>query len=297
MSTCKSVAIAKQVRRAMDVPKFYTQTSPVVLILGLLGFPSMSAARELPREEPCSGVLTLDNQAITQPNFGELLEYKLTLGGVYLGRMELSVGKPRKVEGQVAIPLAGRMKTNGFVSAIRPIEGRYMAMVDPGTLAPFGVRVESKIGDDPRWERISFSQQGRRIDTKYLYRGMEKHRAYGSAHPIIEGLSLLQIARRVRLEKGLKGCQDIFSTRRMWRVRAEVLGTELVDTPVGQKKAYRVRAKLTQRFYPKNRRAPFVDVDILIGDLPGRPPLAFEMRDRKVSGKADLIRWNPGRRG
>ncbi|MBX2811313.1 MAG: DUF3108 domain-containing protein [Myxococcales bacterium] len=266
----------------------------------LWGSTSAYAAGVAAKDVFCNGVLPMDDHPSTELRAGERLEYKLSFSGMYLGRLELAVGALRKVEGQLALPLVGRLRTNSFVSAIRPVEGRYMAMVDPGSLQPFGVRVESQVGDDPRWEKIRFTSNGRRVDISYLYQGQERRRVYTGDHTIVEGLSLLHIARRVPLRPGLTGCQDILSTRRMWRVRAKVLAMETVATPAGPKRAYRVRATMTQRRLRQGKKKPFsVDMDILIGDLPGRPPLAFEMRStksQKVSGKADLIRWKRGRR-
>ncbi|MEL6188450.1 MAG: DUF3108 domain-containing protein [Myxococcota bacterium] len=246
-------------------------------------------------EPPCRGVLPLD----TEPEalaIGERLEYELTLGGAYMGKLELSVGKTRSVEGATAVPLFGRLRTNAFVSAIKSVEGRYMAMVNPRTLLPLGVRVEAKVGGDDRWERVRFTDEGRRAETRYLYRGHERTRAYGGDHTLLEGMSLLHFARRVPLEPGLVACQDILSTRRVWRVRAEVMGRETVDTPVGKKRAFRVRTRFLRRRSTAGKTPRPIEIDILIADMPGHPPLAFEMTQSKFKGRAHLVRWKPGRR-
>lgn len=209
-----------------------------------------------------------------------------------MGRLELSVGQLRKVEGAVAMPLFGRLRTNAFVSAVKPVQGRYMAMVDPRSLAPLGVRMEGTVGEDPRWEHMRFLDAGKKAETRYLIKGLKKQRAYGGEHVILDGLSLLHLARVVALEPGLEACQDILSTRRMWRVRARVMGKELVETPVGPKPAYRVHTSFKKRFGPSTRK---IEIDVLLGDLPGRPPLAFEMTQNQFSGRAHLIRWKPGR--
>ena len=119
-------------------------------------------------QQSCNGVLTLDRPDAPRPRSGERLEYELTLAGAYMGRLELSVGELRQVEGNVAVPLLGRIRTNAFVSAVKPVEGRYMAIVDAGSLAPLGVRVEANVGRDPRWEKIRFMDDGRRVETHYL---------------------------------------------------------------------------------------------------------------------------------
>jgi hypothetical protein len=79
----------------------------------------------------------------------------------------------------------------------------------------------------------------------------------------------------------------------MWRVHAQVLGKETVETPVGPKPAYRVRTVFTRHTDRTGKRR--IEIDILLGDIPGRPPLAFEMRQSKYSGRAELVRWRPGR--
>ena len=267
-------------------------------MLNSLSFGYSARAEPQKAQEPvgenCSGILELDPQS-PGPSSGEHLEYELTFGGAYMGKLELSVGSPRRVEGVVGVPLLGRIRTNTFISAVKPVEGRYMAIVDPGSLTPIGVQVESTIGEDPGWERVRFFEDGRRVETRYLYKGRERQRAYGGEHPLLEGLSLLHIARRVPLKKGLSGCQDILSTRRLWRVRAQVVGSESVDTPVGKRKAFRVETKFIRRLSSRRSSKP-ISIDILLGDLPGRPPLQFEMRQRKFRGRANLIRWLPGRK-
>lgn len=245
-------------------------------------------------EEHCRGVLGLDGAAGPPPPSGERLEYELRLGGAYMGRLELTVGESRRIDGQVAVPLFGRLRTTSMVSAVKAVEGRYMAMVHPSSLTPFGVKMEARVGEDDRWENVRFLSRGRQAETRFLYRGREASRRYGANHPILEGLSLLHLARRVPLQPGLSACQDILSTRRLWRVRAEVTGRESVDTPVGARPAYRVRTSFTRRGVSSKRRKA-IEIDVLIGDMPGRPPLAFEMRQKRFAGQARLIRWKPGR--
>lgn len=244
------------------------------------------------RDDGCGGVLGLEAAPAT-PRSGERLEYELRFEGAYMGRLELTVGEPRSLGGALALPLFGRLRTSSMVAAIKAVEGRYMAMVDPATLMPFGVKVEALVGEDDRWEDVRFLERGREAETRFLFRGKESRRRYGASHPMLEGLSLLHFARRVPLEPGLSACQDILSTRRVWRVRAEVLGRETVQTPVGPKPAYRVRTAFTRR--ERGAKRPTLAMDILLGDMPGRPPLAFEMRQKRFSGKASLVRWKPGR--
>ena len=251
------------------------------------------------RSEPAGGgVWDLDRNGGAPLRSGERLEYELTLGGAYMGKMELAVGTPRRVDGLEAVPLFGRLRTNAFVSAVRPVEGRYQAMVHPKTLAPVGVRVEARVGDDPRWEHVHFAKGGFRVETHYRVQGREARRAFEAEHPMLEGLSLLYLARQVPLQPGLVACQDLLSTRRMWRVRAEVLGKETVATPVGPKPAYRVHTVFTRIAYPRPTRRPRqVEVDVLLGDIPGRPPLGFEMSQSTYRGRARLVRWKRGRPG
>lgn len=258
----------------------------MLMVAALSILPSVALA-----EAPCVGVFGLDGAAGPPPRSGERLEYELRFGGAYMGKLELTVGEKRDVEGHPVLPLFGRLRTTAMVSAVQAVEGRYMAMVDPSSLSPVGVKVEAKVGEDPRWEDVRFLGEGRSVETRFLYRGQEATRRFGGQHPLLEGLSLLHFARRVPLQPGMEACQDILSTRRLWRVRAKVVGRETVDTPVGPKPAHRVRTT----FHRRGGRSKPIRIDILIGDMPGRPPLAFEMQQRRFSGQAKLIRWKPGR--
>lgn len=244
--------------------------------------------------DSCGGIFGLDFGDAAPPRVGERFEYELTMAGAYMGKLELSVGTPRKLPSGQAVPLMGRVRTNAFVSALKPVEGRYMAMIDTQSLLPLGAKVEATIGDDPRWETIRFLEGGTKGETRYLFRGKEAQRSYDGSHRLLEGLSLLHFARQAPLLEGLSACQEVISTRRLWRIHATVLGKETVETPVGDKPAYRVRASFA-RVRPDGKKARGVEIDILLGDMPGRPPLAFEMRRGDVSGRARLLSWKPGK--
>lgn len=241
----------------------------------------------------CEGVSSMKGGG--GPRSGERLEYELTLGGAYMGRLELSVGAPRKVEGRLRLPLLGRLRTNALMSAIKEVEGRYMALVDPDSLSPLGVKMEAKVGSDRRWEEVRFYKEGKEAETQFLFREKERKLRYGTSHELLEGLSLLHLARTVTLKPGLTGCQEIVSARRLWRVDATVMAKESVQTPIGPKTAFRVQTKFTRQGTSKRKPKPVL-IDILLGDLPGQPPLAFEMRQQSFVGRARLIRWKPGRK-
>ncbi len=237
---------------------------------------------------PCLGVAGLGAKPGLRT--GERLEYELTLEGAYMGRLELSVGDVQKNGGTAAIPLFGRIRTNAFVSAVKPVQGRYQTMVDPSSLTPIGVQVEGTVGEDERWERVRFIEDGRKVETAYRFLGREGQQVFAGEHALLDGLSLLHIARSLPLETGIVACQDVLSTRRLWRVEAEVMAKEAVETPVGPKPAHRIRTTFTRL----GTSSP-IEIDVLLGDQPGRPPLAFEMRQGKYTGRARLIRWHPGR--
>ncbi|MCY0725906.1 hypothetical protein OVW19_29630, partial [Klebsiella pneumoniae] len=84
----------------------------------------------------------------------------------------------------------------------------YMSLVDPVTLVPIGVRVESKYGDDPRWEKIRFYENSRKVTADFLLQGQELSRSYVGEHDLTDILTMIYAARRVNLAVGMKGCQD-----------------------------------------------------------------------------------------
>ncbi len=242
----------------------------------------------------CEGMAVLPTYDTRPFAIGEELSYELTVAGAYLGRFETKVGKPRRVGGETVIPLFGRARTNSFVSAIQPFAGRYMAMVNPETLRPVGLRVEAKFGDDDRWEKVKFSKDLVKATVDYRLKGHERRRDWMTDHQLTDLLSMLYAARSVRITPGATACQDVFGARRLWRMDAKVEGIEKVDTPVGKKDAFKVATK----FLRKNHRTlsrtnrPRAEVDIYFAADGSQTPLKFVVRSQGVEATGTLVRWS-----
>lgn len=245
-------------------------------------------------ETPCKGIDALPSSGHPAFELGESLGYEISVAGAYVGRLELEIGRPRTVDGRNVIPLFGRARTTGFVSTLQPFEGRYMALVDPETLEPVGVRVEGTYGGDPRWEKIRFLDAQRRIDASFLLMGKELTRTYVGDHDLIDILTMLYAARRVSLSEGLSGCQDVFGARRLWRMDARVKGVVDVDTAAGKKTAYEVATIFDRRPTPglDNGDRPRFEIDVFLAKDDTQAPLAFVMRQSGITAEARLVRWS-----
>ena len=246
------------------------------------------------RTPKCAGFEKLPTRPIQPFRVGEELAYEITVGGAYVGRLEMKIGAPRKVSGRELLPLFARARTSAFVSALQPFEGRYMALVDPVTLAPTGARVEGTYAGDPRWERIRFAQDQRQVTSDYLVKGKELKRTYQGRHDLTDILTLLYAARRIELKQGLTGCQDVFGARRLWRMDAKVDGQVSMQTLAGKKRAYKVAAVFDRKPTRglNNNKRPRFEVDLFMADDPTQAPLAFVMRQGGVTAEAKLVRWS-----
>ncbi len=248
-----------------------------------------------PAPPKCLGMEVLPTRGGARPfAIGEELSYELTVAGAYLGRFETKVGRPRTVDGETVIPLFGRARTNSFVSAIQPFAGRYMAMVHPETLRPVGLRVEAKYGDDDRWERVRFSKDLVRATVDYRLQGHERKREWMTDHQLTDLLSMLYAARSVKITPGAEACQDVFGARRLWRMDAKVEGIERVDTPAGEKDAYKVTTKFLRKHHSTLTRTnrPKAEVDIYFAADGSQTPLKFVVRSQGVEATGTLVRWS-----
>jgi hypothetical protein len=242
----------------------------------------------------CGGLDALPHQSTVPFKPGEELAYELSVGAAFVGRLEIKIGEPRQAQGKTMLPLFGRARTNAFVSTFEPFEGRYMSLVDPQTLEPIGARVESTYGGDPRWEKIKFFEEQRKVTADFLLQGQELSRTYASDHDLTDILAMLYAARRVNLEVGMKACQDVFGARRLWRMDATVEKVVDVDTIAGKRTAYKVKTVFDRRPTAglDNSHPPRVEIDVFLANDDTRAPLMFTVRQSGITAEAKLVRWS-----
>lgn len=246
--------------------------------------------------EVCGGMELLPTRSGRPFDVGEELAYELSVASAQLGRFELKVGKPRTVQGKTVLPLFGRARTNAFLSTLKAFTGRYMAMVDPESLRPVGARVESSYGGDDRWEHIRFLEDQKKVAADFKLQGKEGSRSFTGEHALTDILSMLYAARSVALSPGMTACQDVFGSRRLWRMHAEVKELTKVKTPAGNKDAYLVRTVFTRLphpdFPPTNPKLGRIEMDLFLSTDRSQTPLAFtaDLQGVKTTGK--LVRWS-----
>ena len=200
------------------------------------------------KEAPCAGLSKVPQRSGPPPyEYGESLAYKLSIAGIYVGRMEAKAGRPRLEEGRMVRSFFGRARSNSIVSLFRSFAGRYLVLVEPDTLTPLGFRAESQEDKDRRWERASFSNGHKRVETNYRFRGKNGKRVYETDHPIVDVLTLMYKTRSFQLKPGEKYCQDIFVGRRLWRMWAEIEPPRRVKTILGRREVIPVAATFKRR--------------------------------------------------
>lgn len=225
---------------------------------------------------------------------GEELSYELSFSGLYVGRMEIKVGRPRMVNGDQALTFFARARTSGFTSAIKSFAGRYMVLSDADDFRPIVLRSESKYGEDPRTEHAKFTA-AKKVSAEYLQQGKSGVRAYDREKPVFDILTLLYYARMIPLERGTKLCQEVYADKRLWRMEAEIAGVQDVPTPAGNKKATLIKTKWVRIPHPDfdpRRKAPSVEVDIFFAADDTKLPLRFIARAKEGTALGELTRWS-----
>jgi hypothetical protein len=244
----------------------------------------------------CSGLEELERASTLPFSTGEELDFRLSFGGAYIGKLETRVGDLRNLNGRSVLPLFGRARTSVFVASLAPMKGRYMSMVDPETLDPLGLQTELEYGGDDRWEKVRFTGKGRRVEAKFRVRGKEHERRYAADHELTDILTLFFLARTVRLHPGLTACQDVFSARRLWRMTAQVVGIEDVATVAGTKRAYHVKLHFLRKPHPtlRENNPPQYDLEVYLSADRFQTPLAFVMEYKGTKASGELARWKLG---
>ncbi len=244
-------------------------------------------------EAPCDGIaLSPGARAPFAP--GEELVYDLSVGGLYLGKVELKAGRPRSVDGRRAESFFGRARTSGFASALKSFAGRYMSVVEPGQYRPLELRSEATYGEDPRHEIARFSGDHRAFSTSYRMNGKNADRSYSRAAPVYDMLTLLYHSRRLPLTTGMKLCQEVYADKRLWRAEAEVKGIETMSTPVGERPVLKVSSRWVRVAHPDfdpKKEAPWFEVDIYYTHDAYRAPVAFVASTKDFTARGDLVRW------
>lgn len=266
----------------------------VALLMTLID-PSAFAARKKAEDKgaECRGIQLPQRTGPAPFQPGEELAYELTVAGLYVGRFETKVGHTRSVNGKPRTSFFGRARTNAFASSFKKFAGRYMSLAEPNTLMPIGMRVEATYGDDPRWEKVEFSNKQTKVDASFLYQGKEGRRIYDKDDPLTDVLTMLYYARTRNLVQGSESCQEVFGSRWLWRVEAKVVGDAEVDTPVGKKMATRVTTRFVRSAHPDARpNQPKFEMDVFFAKDQSQAPLAFEIRYDKITAEGRLVRWS-----
>lgn len=243
--------------------------------------------------DACVG-LRLAPEARTPFAPGEELIYDLSVSGLYLGKVELKVGRPRVIDGRRTESFFGRARTSGFASALKSFAGRYMTVVEPELYHPVELRSEATYGEDARQEAARFTRDFRELRTTYRTLGKTAQRSYSRDAPVYDMLTLLYHSRRLPLKPGATLCQEVYADKRLWRADAQVVGVEQLATPMGDKAVLKVATQWKRLphpdFNPKNE-PPWFDVDIYYTNDTYRAPVAFVARTKDFTARGDLVRW------
>lgn len=270
----------------------HVSTSALALQV-LLALASGANSSEAP--EPCSGLSALGRRTETLPfSIGERLGYRLSVGGAYVGRLETKVGAPRAHRGDRVIPIFARARTNAMVASFEPFSGRFMTMVEPSAFLPIGIQTEITYGDDPRWEKVRFSPDRQKVDIEYRAQGREHARTYQTDHAATDILALMFWSRLIRLSPGAATCQDVFSSRRLWRMTGTIGESVAIKTPVGKKRARRVDLHFIRKNTAglSSRRRPEYDFEVYLAEDEWQTPLRFVFKLNGFSAEGTLEHWS-----
>ena len=229
---------------------------------------------------------------------GERAAYKLTLWGLPVGKLETKVGKPRVVDGRRVVPLMACAKTTSLLAAFQPVSGQYMTVMDANSFDPVRVRMTGTYGKDARWEKATFGDDAKEVNTAFRIKGFEGSRRYAADASMQDVLSMIFAARARALEPGATACAEVYAGRRVWRMDVKVRGVEKHNDLDRRRGVIAVEAHFERMAHPHfdpARPAPWIDLEVFLSNDGSQRPLAFNLENGLVKAGGVLTSWTPGR--
>jgi hypothetical protein len=221
-------------------------------------------------------------------SIGEKLEYEIDSLGATIGSFSLTLGPAAKPN---AYTIIARGKTDSFAANFysvdataesyltRSLENR--RYVEDATEAKIRRTVDVSFGATKDQKlSVRATKQGTRED--YTTPGPAETR---------DLLSALYTVRHLPLEDGNQICMPIFGARRVWTLRAKVVGRQKIKTPAGEYKTIHLVGAAARLDAPGQSR----EVEFWFSDDAARIPVAALGIIQNKPVRAQLVNYTAGR--
>lgn len=160
---------------------------------------------------------------------GESFTYDVDIMGMRAGRLTIGV----EASGAGPLSFSATTRTNSFFANIRDVDGRATSYTRDSSLLPVRYREDSTEDGVRKWSEVLFPSKRSEVDVRFGVDERERRVRYPVMDSPLDVLSLVYYLRTLELEVGEEICLDVFASRRIWRVRADVTREEFIRTPAG----------------------------------------------------------------
>lgn len=235
--------------------------------------------------------------AVQAPFFipGEQMAWELSLRGVVGGEAVLAVGDPGRVDGRDVVILRSRVESSGVAKLLKDVRDDVTTYVDLATSHPVYYYADVKFGEkegviETRFEpgelRILYKRPGRSTRT-YVQKLPEGLLAYDT-HAVLGAL------RAWSASEDQRAYFYVLSGKRLWKARVAKVGTEAIDTALGEFRAIRIEGtahRLTRQLERDPKKAPR-GFTLWISDDARRVPLLVTARTEYGDVAAKLVHYH-----
>jgi len=196
---------------------------------------ALAAPHPAPSDAECKA---LPAQAASRLPFqaGEKLDYDIDLiGGIKVGSVEMEVGTPERLEGDLLLPIRAHAKGDGLVASIGKLESNATSWLRMHDLHPLRYREDYSERGSKFWTDVGFSEPGKpcRIHFTFGQPNGSGERTFACGSDGLDVLGAFYLMRGLEFQLGQPLCFDLYGTRHIWRVWGSVAKRETITTPAG----------------------------------------------------------------
>jgi Protein of unknown function (DUF3108) len=211
---------------------------------------------------------------------GEQSTYRVHWLGMTAGTTRITVGAEMEQWGRQVWPLVAIGQTESFFRAY-PIRNRFISYWDAGSQTTVGSEFQQDENKDRRRVRIRLNAQDGKAEVLRQKHGDEAQQSLVDVPPGVMDVAAATFALRNKpLAVGQSYEMPIFTGSRLLTMRAEVVGTGELESPLGRRPVFKVRVetsfggKLASRrdmfayFTADEARVPLrIEADLVLGKV------------------------------
>jgi len=216
---------------------------------------------------------------------GEELIYRVTALGMTAGRARIAVGLPEKRGEVEAWPVVVQARTDSFFDSIYRVRDRFVTWWSPADGRVLGAEFHADEGGERRRSRTRLDHARGVAEVERQRAGERSRATYAIPAGAYDIAGAIFALRRTPLAPGTVEELDVFTGRKVFRLRCTAVGVETVQTGAGSFEAIATRIEL-------GFDGPFAskrDVRAWFSNDARRIPLRFEAELALGTLVADLL--------